>query len=388
MISCSGSCDLGGKCLLCLLGVLFWLGVLPSVVSAQSVPSSSLAAGGGQSGEAVVEQTLAGMSLEEKVGQMVMIGIQGTVLDAASRQQLQAIHAGGVILYDPNMQTREQVRQLNQQLQQEYGNKIPLFLGVDEEGGRVARMTNELTPPLSEEALGRTGHPLAAKASAVQTARALKALGFNLNFAPVADVGSGRERSFSTAPAIAADFVEQAAGGYEQEKMLYTLKHFPGIGKGHADTHLDRVVVDAPLEQLQTEDLLPFQRVLQKYPQHHYLVMVSHVLYTAIDAENPASLSWEVQTRLLRNQLGYQGIIITDAMEMGALSKYYSFAEMGVKAVQAGVDILLVCHGYDHERTVYESVLQAVRKGTIPEQRIDASVRRILQVKYSCLEYK
>ena len=190
MISCSGSCDLGGKCLLCLLGVLFWLGVLPSVVSAPSVPSSSLAAGGGQSGEAVVEQTLAGMSLEEKVGQMVMIGIQGTVLDAASRQQLQAIHAGGVILYDPNMQTREQVGQLNQQLQQEYGKKIPLFLGVDEEGGRVARMKNELTPPLSEEALGRTGHPLAAKASAVQTARALKALGFNLNFAPVADVAA------------------------------------------------------------------------------------------------------------------------------------------------------------------------------------------------------
>ena len=365
------------NCLFCLLCAVIWLPGM-SWAQAAAVPA------GGKTTQEIDQQAAeitAKMSLENKIGQMMILGIQGPALDETTRQQLQDLHAGGVILYDANMETKAQVRGLNQELQKAYGKNLPLFIGVDEEGGLVSRMKHELTPPLSEEAIGRTGNPLAARESAIQTAKNLKALGFNLNFAPVADVGSGRERSFSKLPIEAADFVDQAAKGYEQEGMLYTLKHFPGIGKGHADTHLDRVVVDASLEKLQAEDILPFQLVLQKHKQNNFFVMVSHVLYPALDADHPASVSRAVQTDLLRGKLGYQGIIATDAMEMGALSRYYSYEEMGIKAIQAGADILMVCHGYDHERVVYNSVLKAVQDGVLPVQRIDESVRRIVAAK-------
>ena len=327
------------------------------------------------------EQILGHMSLEEKVGQMLLLGIHGPQIDAETDQLLQQVKPGGIILYDANMQDPRQVTALNHDLQQHYGKQQPLFLGLDEEGGLVARMKEHLSAPCSEEALGQTGRPVEARKSAIRISQELKTLGFNMNFAPVADIGSGRERSFSKSATVVADFVEAAAQGYEQENMIYVLKHFPGIGKGKADTHQDRVVVAASREELQNEDIQPFRRIIGKYPVTDYFVMVSHVTYPALDAGNPATLSRAIQTDLLRGQLGYTGVIITDAMEMGALSRYYSFDEIGIKAIQAGADILLVSHGYEHEQAIYASVLAAVKAGVIPESRIDASVRRILKVK-------
>ncbi len=327
------------------------------------------------------DQLVAAMSLPEKIGQMMLIGIPGPTLDGNTRALLQEMPVGGIILYDPNMQTRAQVLALNQQLQDTAGRKLPLFISIDEEGGLVARMKDQLMPPRSEEAIGHTGNPQEARTSAIRTSQELRSLGFNLNFAPVADVGSGRERSFSQSPAAVATFVDEAAAGYEQEHILYTLKHFPGIGKGIQDTHLDSVVVDAPLATLQKEDLLPFRQMIQTHDARNYFIMVTHVSYPALDSQHPASLSPAILTGLLRDELGYQGIIISDAMEMGALSRHYSFEEMGVKAIQAGIDILLVAHNPDHERTVYQGVLQAVQNGTIPESRINASVKRIVKVK-------
>lgn len=344
------------------------------------------AASAGESPAAVdmnklVDTMLANMSIEQKVGQMMMVGIHGPSLDKENQALLQQIQPGGVILYDDNMKSQAQVRQLNQQLQAKYGQKMPLFISVDEEGGLVSRMKNDLTPPPSQEAIGRTGKPERAREAAGQIARNLHALGFNVNFAPVADVGSGRERSFGRDPKRVADFVQQAAAGYEETNMIYTLKHFPGIGRGHTDSHLDTVVVDAPREVLQREDMLPFRQAMAQYRPENYFIMVSHISYPALDANNPASLSSIIVTDMLRRQLGWQGVIITDAMEMGALAKYYSFEEMGVKAVQAGEDLLLIAHGHEAAKQIYQGILKAVRNGEISQERLDASVKRILLVK-------
>lgn len=369
-------------------GVLLLSGVLLGSTGYAAQPlqtepaeKTGIAAAGTIALDARADEIIAGMSLEEKVGQMMMLGIRSTELDEDTQSLLGHIPAAGIILYDANMQSKEQVKELNAALQQGYGQKWPLFIGLDEEGGQVARMKEELPAPLSQEAIGAAGNPQEARDSAVKISKELKALGFNMNFAPVADVGSGRERSFSKSAAAAADFVDAAVQGYEQEKMIYVLKHFPGLGKGQKDTHLDMVTVAASRAELQAEDLLPFRRIIRKNPEGGYFIMVSHISYPALDPVYPASLSHAIQTDLLRGELGYQGVIVTDAMEMGALSRHYSFDEMGVKAVQAGVDILLVCHGCDHERAIYDSVLAAVRDGTIPEARIDASVRRIIKIK-------
>ena len=370
---CGYRCALLLRCL-CTAWVLIVIGMTTSVVAAgEKNPAADI--------EQPADRMIAGMSLEEKVGQMMILGLHGPALDAESKALLDEIRPAGIILYDANMETQDQVQKLNQELQAKYGQKIPLFISVDQEGGFVSRMQDQLTPPPSQEAIGRTGQPENARKSAVETAKRLRSLGFNVNFAPVADVGSGRERSFSKDAKVAAAFVEQAAAGYEQEHMIYALKHFPGIGRGHKNSHLDSVVVAADKKTLLTEDVLPFQRVMAKYPPEDYFIMVSHISYPALDKEYPASLSAVIVTDLLRRQFGWQGVIITDAMEMGALSKHYSFHDTGVKAVQAGEDILMVAHGYDHAREVYHGVLQALRDGIISQERIDASLKRILRVK-------
>ena len=174
--------------------------------------------------------------------------------------------------------------------------------------------------------------------------------------------------------------------GYEKKNILCTIKHFPGLGKGEADTHDNFVQVNADLDTLQAQDLLPFREMFQQGNQDNFWIMVTHVTYSALDAKNPASMSEVVMTNLLRNQLGYNGIVITDDVDMGAIAKHYSFADVGVQAVQAGADIVLVCHDYDHEIEVYNGILSAVRDGSISKDRIDSSVKRIVRAKLMHLQ--
>ena len=328
-----------------------------------------------------VEAVLASMRPAEKIGQMMMIGVLGTQGDENSRYMLQQYHIGGVILFDRNMAEPAQVRSLTAELQLQAGGVVPLFIALDEEGGEVVRMGNKLEAPPSPLEIGRSGRPELAREWAQRTAKNLQALGINVNLAPVADIGSIGTRHYSTNPAQVTDFVRAAADGYETEHEIYALKHFPGIGRGTEDSHLDHVVIDAPAEQLEAEDLMPFKVMFQEKKPENYFVLVSHILYPALDANAPASLSPRIMTGLLREQLGYQGIILTDDMEMGAVSRYHSFRDIGVKAVLAGADIVMVCHEYAHEQEVYLGLLEALEQGRISEERINASVRRILRAK-------
>ena len=328
-----------------------------------------------------VDQIVESMSQTEKLGQMVMIGIQGTKVDDDSLYMLNQYHMGGVILFDRNMESPEQVKQLTSDLQAQSNEKVPLFIGIDEEGGDVVRMAEKLTPPPSQKEIGATGDIEQAKTWAIKTAKSLKDIGINVNFAPVADVGSNDKRSYSTDANTVIDFVRAATKGYQQENIIYSLKHFPGIGKGKVDSHVDSSNIDVVKEVLMTEDIIPFKTIIDENDPNDYFILVSHLKYPALDEEYPASLSSKIMTDLLRNELGYKGIIITDDMEMGAVANHNDFRSIGVKAVKAGADIVLVCHEYEHQQEVYLGLLDAVNSGEISQERIDESVKRIIKVK-------
>lgn len=288
---------------------------------------------------------------------------------------------GGVILFDRNMESLEQVKQLTSDLQAQSNEKVPLFIGIDEEGGDVVRMAEKLTPPPSQKEIGATGDIEQAKTWAIKTAKSLKDMGINVNFAPVADVGSNDKRSYSTDTNTVIDFVRAATKGYQQENIIYSLKHFPGIGKGKVDSHVDSSNIDVVKEVLMTEDILPFKTIIDENEPNDYFILVSHLKYPALDEEYPASLSSKIMTDLLRNELGYKGIIITDDMEMGAVANHNDFRSIGVKSIKAGADIVLVCHEYEHQQEVYLGLLDAVNSGEISQERIDGSVKRIIKVK-------
>lgn len=328
-----------------------------------------------------VDKIVESMSQTEKLGQMVMIGIQGTKVDDDSLYMLNQYHMGGVILFDRNMESSEQVKQLTSDLQAQSNEKVPLFIGIDEEGGDVVRMAEKLTPPPSQKEIGATGDIEQAKTWAIKTAKSLKDIGINVNFAPVADVGSNDKRSYSTDANTVIDFVRAATKGYQQENIIYSLKHFPGIGKGRVDSHVDSSSIDVAKEVLMTEDIIPFKTIIDENDPNDYFILVSHLKYPALDEEYPASLSSKIMTDLLRNELGYKGIIITDDMEMGAVANHNDFRSIGVKAVKAGADIVLVCHEYEHQQEVYLGLLDAVNSGEISQERIDESVKRIIKVK-------
>ena len=328
-----------------------------------------------------VDQIVESMSQTEKLGQMVMIGIQGTKVDDDSLYMLNQYHMGGVILLDRNMKSPEQVKQLTSDLQAQSNEKVPLFIGIDEEGGDVVRMAEKLTPPPSQKEIGATGDIEQAKTWAIKTAKSLKEMGINVNFAPVADVGSNDKRSYSTDANTVIDFVRAATKGYQQENIIYSLKHFPGIGKGRVDSHVDSSSIDVTKEILMAEDILPFKTIIDENDPNDYFILVSHLKYPALDEEYPASLSSKIMTDLLRNELGYKGIIITDDMEMGAVANHNDFRSIGVNAVKAGADIVLVCHEYEHQQEVYLGLLDAVNSGEISQERIDESVKRIIKVK-------
>ena len=328
-----------------------------------------------------VDKIVASMSKTEKIGQMVMIGIQGTKVDDDSLYMLHQFHMGGVILFDRNMESPEQVKQLTSDLQAQSNEKVPLFIGVDEEGGDVVRMAEKLTPPPSQKEIGATGDTEQAKTWAIKTAKSLKEMGINVNFAPVADVGSNDNRSYSTDVNTVINFVKAATTGYQQENIIYSLKHFPGIGKGQVDSHVESSSINASKEVLMAEDILPFKTIINENKPEDYFILVSHLNYPALDEEYPASLSSKIMTDLLRNELGYKGIIITDDMEMGAVANHNDFKTVGVNAVKAGADIVLVCHEYQHEQDVYLGLLDAVDNGEISQQRIDESVKRIVKAK-------
>lgn len=331
-----------------------------------------------------VDRIVDNMSDEDKVGQMVMIGIHGKELNEDSKYMLNEFRFGGVILFDRNMESKEQVKKLNASLQEqakEAGEKLPLFLAIDQEGGAVARMQEKLIAVPPAEDLGKEDISKAVD-YANKSGKELKDLGFNINFAPDTDLGLAYGRSFSkTDPDKVVQYGAAVAQAYKDNGLIFAFKHFPGIGKAETDLHKEENTISASREELMTSDLKPFKELIPKFDQSDYMLMVSHAKYPALDPDNPASLSKAIMFDLLRKEFNYQGVIITDDMEMGAVANHYSFSQMAVKSVQAGADIILVCHEYDHMKEAYNGILKAVKAGTISKDQLNAAVKRIVKMK-------
>lgn len=374
------------KVLLCCVGITFALLGGFYYISAinsdeeKTLGSEKIIVSSDMSLDEKVEAIMASMSKTEKLGQMVMIGIQGTDVTEDSLFMLHQYHIGGIILFDRNMRSKAQVANLNKKLQDQCNEKVPLFIAIDEEGGIVSRMKDDLIPPPSQRSIADSGDSNEAYKSAYNIANELKKMGFNVNFAPVADVGNG-ERNFSNDANTVAQFVRSAVDGYSHASMVCALKHFPGIGRGEQDTHVDSVVVNDDFDAIYNSDMLPFRNVISNQDLDNYMVMVSHVTYPAFAGDTPACISPVIMKDILRKDLGYQGIIITDDLEMGAVSNYYGFDRIGVEAVKAGADIVLVCHEYQHGADVYLGLLEALEAGEITQEEVDNSVRRILKYK-------
>ena len=325
----------------------------------------------------------AAMSPEDKVGQLLMAGIQHPALDAEAAKQIEKCHIGNIILFDRNMESQQQVRQLTAALRRQIAaqSHIAPFIALDQEGGQVLRMRQDFPAVPGEAAVGESGKPEEAKKWAVVTGQTLKDMGINVNFAPVVDLGSNAGRSYSTNPDTVTAFALQACQGYREVGIWCALKHFPGIGRAKTDPHIDGDRVQVSREELEQQELKPFHDMLQQVPQDDVFVMVSNVTFPALDAQWPACLSANVMTDLLRNTYQYQGLILSDDMEMGAMAKHYAFSDMGVMAVKAGADIVLVCHDYGHERETYEGLVKAYQEDEAFRQLVDEKVKRIIRIK-------
>lgn len=338
--------------------------------------------------EAQALRIVAKMSDGEKIGQLLIIGVPGTAFDESTRYMLNQYSIGGIILFDRNMDTPQQVRNLTGKIQQTArdNDMQPLFVGIDEEGGSVARMQQYIPLPPAAGALGAAGDLAGTKSWARATAQTLMDLGINVNFAPDADLGIPG-RSYASAPDIVAKFIEAAGSGYAERGMVYTLKHFPGIGKGQMDSHIDGSVINVSREQLEAEDVAPFRTAIQNSSKtDDFFIMVSHLTYPTLDAENPASMSPKIMQKLLREKLGFTGLIITDDMEMGAISNHYDFEDVGVKAINAGADMILVCHEQAHQVAVYDGMLKALQDGRLNRKSVDDAVVRIISLKLKKIE--
>lgn len=351
--------------------------------SSEQIDTKAVAADHDLTVDERADKIVAAMSDAEKVGQLVVIGVHGTSINEDMKYMLGEYHFGGVVLFDRNMQSKEQVKQLLGDLQSyaKKNEKIGLFLAVDQEGGAVARMQDGLVKVPAAQDLGIQDISVAEN-YAKQASQELAELGFNLNFAPVVDLGLTYGRSFSQHnPDRVVQYAGAVAKAYESNGLQFSFKHFPGIGKADVDLHEKENTINATKDVLVSEDLKPYKELIPQFSQTSYMVMVSHAKYPAFDAKNPASLSPEIMNGLLRKELGFQGVIVTDDMEMGAVANHYTFEEMAVKTIQSGADIVLICHEYTHMVDAYNALLKAVRNGTITQEQLDASVKRIVKMK-------
>ena len=347
-------------------------------VTYESVAQSEL------SPEEKVDKLVANMSDADKVGQLLMIGIHGKTLNDDAKFMLNEYRVGGIILFDRNMESKNQVKSLITDINKagKSAGLTPLFIGIDQEGGAVARMEDQLIKVPPAEELGK--EPIEQAVSlAKQSGTELKGLGFNINFAPVADLGLTYGRSFSTNPDEVVRYASAVGKAYDEAGLWYSYKHFPGIGKTDVDLHADTSVVPVSKETLLNEDTKVFVDLIKQSKPNTYAIMVSHAMYPQIDADHPSSLSKAIITDWLRKDMGYNGVVITDDMDMGALAKHYTFGDMAVQSILAGSDILLVCHEYEHMQEAYNGLMKAVKDGRISKERLDESVKRILLMKMS-----
>ncbi|MBO4987883.1 MAG: beta-N-acetylhexosaminidase [Lachnospiraceae bacterium] len=338
----------------------------------------------------VVESCISEMSLEDRVAGLFIVTPEAlTGVDRAvkagdgTKEALEKYPVGGLIYFKQNIQSKDQITEMLANTTAM--SKYPIFLAVDEEGDSVARVADALKLDKIDSAasLGETGNADNAYEAYKQVGTYLMEYGFNLNFAPVADVLTNPDndaigkRSFGSDADIVSSMVASSVKGLEETGVTACIKHFPGQGDADGDTHDGLATTDKTLEQLRETELKPFAAGAEAGAQ---MIMVGHIAVPSITGDNtPASLSKDVVTDILREEMGYNGVVITDALNMSAISEYYDSAQAAVMALKAGADMVLMPEDFE---AAYEGVLAAVKDGTINEARINDSLARVYKIKY------
>ena len=380
-----------------------------SASSSQGGSQSTAPGGGGSSAEASgsagssvpepesdVDRLMAQMTLEQKVGQLFFVRPEALVLSGADQGQetdktvwsdamaagLDAIPVGGIILFGDNITDPDQLKTFTSALHS--AGSIPLFLGVDEEGGAVARLARKenfgLPTYKSAASVASAGDPDAVYEMGNTIGGYLREYGFNVDFAPVADVNTNPNnpvigtRAFSSEAPEVLTMASARAQGLRENGIIPTFKHFPGHGDTAEDSHTGLALTNRTREEMETCEWIPFTGA-----QDRDFIMVGHIAAPEVTGDQtPASLSETMVTGVLRDSLGFNGIVITDSMEMGAITELCGPDEAAVKAIAAGCDIVLMPQDLNK---AYNAVIAAVQNGTISEARLDESVRRILERK-------
>ena len=340
--------------------------------------------------DGMVSDALSKMTLKEKIGQMFIVCTDSLDFDAETKvsdkmkKKLQEYTPGGIIFFSYNLKNRGQVETMITDMQNT--QEIPLFIAVDEEGGSVARIANSKNmqttkfPSMSE--IGKSGDSRNAYSVGETIGKEIRELGFNLDFAPVADINTNAEnteignRSFGSDAKTVSAMVAQEVKGLQAQGVSATLKHFPGQGACGEDTHKGYVDLNKTIDQLRDVEFLPFEEGISANVD---MIMMSHVAVSQVTGkETPASLTKLMVNDILREELKFDNVIITDAMNMKVITKFYDADQAAVMAIEAGNDMILMPDNFEQ---AYEIVLETVKDGTLSESQIDASVSRILAVK-------
>ena len=366
-------------------------GELPAAALAPEAPRAQETPSAAAQSTQLAEQILDTMTLDEKLWQLFFVAPEALTGEEAVTESSDALQqalaekpVGGVILFARNLISREQTVSLLADVKS--ASRLAPFLGVDEEGGTVSRVGANSAMGVTQlqdmSAYGASGDASALYGDLYNLAQSLNTLGFNVDFAPVADVTTGSDknpmklRSFSSDPKRCASMVSVSVGALQDGGVAACLKHFPGYGTATADDHNGSVSLDRTLEQLEQTEFVPFSAGIDKGA---YFVMVSHLSVPAVTGDDtPADLSEKLVTELLRNTLHFQNIVITDAQNMGSIAQNYTSAEAAVAALRAGVDMVLMPQDLQE---AYDGVTKAIADGVLTEDRIDRSVLRILNVK-------
>ena len=333
--------------------------------------------------EQIVDKLLANMTLQQKLGQMLMVRFNSLTYSPQLNVMITQYHVGSVIEYQGNIESKAQLTSLNAQIQ--HNGDLPMIISIDQEGGTVDRLINLDGPQPSASSIGATNNPNVAYQQGIKDAQYLASYGFNLNLAPVVDVNNVYNpqlygRTYGTNPTIVTTMAAAYLNGLQHTgKVLGSIKHFPGLGDTSTDPHYGLPYLTRSLDSLNAVDWVPYKNLISK--GNVYAVMVTHEIVKALDPSVPSSLSPKVIS-ILRNQLGFQGVIITDGLTMQGITDYYTLGQAAVMAVEAGDDLLMDPGSPNEVAQMIDGLTRAIQSGQISQQRIDDSVRRILLLKY------
>jgi len=334
------------------------------------------------------------MELKELIGQRLIIGLDGEVIDESFERMVKKYKVANVILFKRNISSAEQVKHLCENIQKlvrkETGHDA--FITIDQEGGMVSRLSDDCVNIPGAMAIAASGDPKNAFEAGVLTGKQLKALGINFNLAPVADINSNSNnpvigvRSYGDSPQKVAQYVKAMAKGLDQSGVLATAKHFPGHGDTSIDSHIGLPQVDKTLDELEACEWIPFREVINAgIPA----VMTAHILFPALESKQvPATMSKTIVTDILKKRMGFTGLVVSDCMEMQAIQKYYGTVKGVVEAIKAGVDMIFVSHTHQLAAKAIEALVFEVENGDISLNEMEATALKILNYKEAYIRNK